>query len=148
LRETCRDQQLIYLRCHAVAAGALDSVDLGDDAGDFFDPDQLQYVEMFEGLWAPPVIGGDDQQHPVYRQYARQHIGQETLVAWDIDKPKLGAVWQGGIGEAKIDGQPSPLLLGQAIGIDPGQRADQRGLAMVNMTGRRQYHDFLRWRRL
>ena len=39
------------------------------------------------------------------------------------------------VGKAEIDRQPAPLLLGQAVGVDPGQRPHQRGLAVVDMAG-------------
>ena len=70
------------------------AVDLGDDPGDLGDADQFEHVEMFEGLRPGAVIGGDDQQHPVDRQHAGQHVRQKPLVPGDIDKPQLGAVRQ------------------------------------------------------
>ncbi len=140
MRKARCGEQRTRLRCNGIGPAALDPVDLGDDHRDLGNPDQLQYIEMFEGLRARSIIGGDDQQYPVYRQHTGQHVGQKTLMAGNIDKAELGAVGQGSIGEAQIDGQPTPLLLGQAVGIDPGQRADQRGLAMIDMTGRCQDH--------
>ena len=69
----CREQsaELRDDRLHAIA---LDPVDLGDDSGDLGDLDQLEDVQMFQCLRARPVIRGDDQQHPVDRQHARQHV--------------------------------------------------------------------------
>jgi hypothetical protein len=139
-RKPCRCQQRTRLHCHGLGPAALDPVDLGDHPRDFLDPDQLQYVEMLEGLRARPVIGSDDQQYPVDRQHTGQHIGQEALMAGNIDKSEFRAIRQSRIGETQIDRQPTPLLLGQPIGIDPGQRTDQRRLAMIDMTGRRQDH--------
>ena len=90
---------------------------------------------MLQGLRTRPVIGGDDQQHAVDRQHAGQHVGEEALVPRHVDKAELGAVGQRRIGEAEIDRQPAPLLLRQAIGVDPGQRLHQRGLAVIDMAG-------------
>ena len=95
---------------------------------------------MFEGFRARPVICGDDQQYPIDRQHAGQHVGQKAFMAGNIDKAELGAAGQGGIGEAQIDGEPAPLLLRQAVGIDPRQRTDQRCLAVIDVTCRRQDH--------
>ena len=89
-----RGEQRARLRCNGLGPIALDPVDLGDDPRDLADPDQLQYIEMFQSLRARPVIGGDDQQHPVDRQHARQHIGQKALMAGNIDKAELGAIGQ------------------------------------------------------
>ena len=38
------------------------------------------------------------------------------------------------VGEAEIDGDAAPLLLGQPVGIDAGKGAYQRTLAMVDMA--------------
>ncbi len=106
-------------------------------AGHLGDADQRQDVEMFEGLRFGPVIGGDDQQHPVDRQDAGEYVRQ---------KPPGGRAHRqsptpvpsgnvGGIGKAEIDRQPALLLLGQPIGVDPRQGPHQRGLAVVDMAG-------------
>ncbi len=118
----------------------LDPVDLGDDPGDLGDPDQFEDVEVLQRLRTRPVIRGDDQQHPVDRQHAGQHVGQEPLVPRHVDKPELGAVGQRRIGKAEIDRQPASLLLRQAIGVDPGQRLHQRGLAVIDMASGREDH--------
>jgi len=39
------------------------------------------------------------------------------------------------IGEAEVDGVPARLLLLEAIGVGPGERTDQRALAVVDVTG-------------
>ena len=44
------------------------------------------------------------------------------------------------IGKAEIDCHAAPLFFGQAIGVDPGQRPDERGLAVVDMPGGREDH--------
>src|SRR4051794_26783716 len=61
-------------------------------------------------------------------------------MAWHVDKAEFSAVRQYRVGKAEIDGQSAPLLLGQPVGIDPGQGAHQRGLAMVDMPRGRQDH--------
>src|SRR5213078_3016229 len=38
-------------------------------------------------------------------------------------------------GEAELGGDAARLLDRQAIGVDPGQRQDQRGLAVIDMPG-------------
>ena len=40
---------------------------------------------------------------------------------------------------AEVDGHPSAALLGPPIGLHAGQRADQRGLAVVDVSGRGNY---------
>ena len=42
-------------------------------------------------------------------------------------------------GEAEVDGQPAAALLGPAVGLHAGERAHQRGLAVVDVTGGRDH---------
>ena len=39
------------------------------------------------------------------------------------------------MGEAEIDGDTAALLFFQTVGVDTGEGFDQRGLAMVNVSG-------------
>ena len=48
--------------------------------------------------------------------------------------PSRGAVGQIQGREAQLDGDAARLLLGEAIGVDAGQRPDQRGLAVVDVA--------------
>ena len=42
---------------------------------------------------------------------------------------------EGRPGKAEVDGEPTSLLLGPAVGVTPGQRVDQGRLAVVDMAG-------------
>ena len=105
------------------AALASHAVDLGEDGGDLRDADQLQNVEMLERLRTRAVIRGEDEEHPVDRQDAREHVWEKPLVSRDIDKADVGSVFEPEIGEAEIDRHAAPLFFGQAVGVDAGQRA-------------------------
>ena len=135
-----RGEQRLDLLDDSPGPVALDPVDLGDDPGDLGDSDQFEDVEVLQCLRARPVIGGDDQQYSVDRQHAGEHVRQKALVPRHVDKAELGAVGQCRIGEAEIDRQPAPLFLRQTVGVDAGQRADQRGLAVIDMACGRQDH--------
>ena len=37
--------------------------------------------------------------------------------------------------EAQVDGDAAALFFGQTVGVDPGEGPDERGLAMVDMSG-------------
>src|SRR5262249_31215183 len=93
-------------------------------------------------------VGGDDQKHKVHAAYAREHVADETLMAGDVDETEaqlgfisaaplhtIGSV-ELQVREAKIDCDPAALFLFQTVGINAGQRFDQRGLAMIDVTGR------------
>ena len=40
--------------------------------------------------------------------------------------------------EAEIDRDAARFFLGQPVGVDSGERLDQRGLAVINVTGGRE----------
>ncbi len=46
------------------------------------------------------------------------------------------------MGKSQVDGDAAPLLLFQAIGVGPRQRADQGGLSVVDVTRRAHNHVF------
>ena len=47
------------------------------------------------------------------------------------------------MGKAQVDRDSAALLFLQAVGIDAGQRLDQRRLPMVNVAGRAAIMDFI-----
>ncbi len=89
---------------------------------------------MLAGLRHDAVIGGDHQQHEIDAGRAGQHVVHELLVARHVDEADDLPIGARPVGEAEIDGDAARLLLRQAIGIDAGQRAHQRGLAVIDMA--------------
>ena len=65
---------------------------------------------------------------------ARDHGVHEFLVARHIDKAEHRAVRRRQIGEAEIDRYAARLLFLEAIGVDAGERAHQRGLAVIDVA--------------
>jgi len=55
-------------------------------------------------------------------------------MAGDVDHTRQFPTGQAQRREADLDGQPTLLLFLEAIGVDSRQRADQRGLAVVDMA--------------
>ncbi len=90
---------------------------------------------MFERLRLDAVIGGHDQQGEIDAARPGQHGVHEALMARDIDDTQDFAAFDRQIGEAQIDGNAPRLLLLQPVAVDPGQRLDQRCLAMIDMAG-------------
>jgi hypothetical protein len=52
-----------------------------------------------------------------------------------VDKPQLEAGGGPQVCEADVDGDPAAFFFLQAVGIDAGQRADQSGLAVIDVPG-------------
>ena len=80
------------------------------------------------------IVERHHEQRGIDAAGAGQHRVHEALVARDVDEAQR-AVRRVGVGVAEIDGDAAPLLLGQAIGVDAGQRLHQRGLAVVDVAG-------------
>ena len=79
------------------------------------------------------LVGRDDEQHQVDAADARQHVLDEALVAGHVDDPDGQAAGLLEEREAQVDGDAARLLLRQPVGVDAGQRLDERGLAVIDV---------------
>ena len=59
----------------------------------------------------------------------------EALVPRHVDEPTSFARRERQVREAELDGDAALLLLLEPIGVDAGQRAHERGLAVVDVPG-------------
>ena len=116
-------------------ARGVGEVGLGDHEDAAARAEQMQDVEMLLGLRHHAVVGRDGEQHEVDAVRAGEHVADEALVAGDVDDAGAGAVGQREVGEAEIDRNPALLFLLEAVGVLPGERLDQRGLAVIDVTG-------------
>ena len=106
----------------------------GDETA--FDAEQIDDRQMLERLRLDPVIGGDCEQGEINPACARHHGVHKALMARHVDETDHSPALDRQISEAEIDGDASRLFLLQPIAVDPGQRFDQCGLAMVDMAAR------------
>ena len=93
----------------------------------------------------PSVIASRDEQRHIDRADAGHHVFHEILVAGNVDDAErvsrggVGRCWarifQFEPGEAEFDRDAARFFFRQSIGIDPGQRLDERALAMIDMAG-------------
>ena len=86
------------------------------------------------------IIGRDEQDRMIHADRARGHGVDKLLVAGNIHKPDNIARRRTCVGKAQVNRDPARLLLRQTIRVDPGQRLDERGLAVVNVPGRTDDH--------
>ena len=91
---------------------------------------------MLGRLRHPALVGGDDEQHRRHRPDAGEHRGDEPLVARDVDERDLARPRQRRPGEPEVDRHAAAALLGPPVGLHPGERPDQRRLAVVDVPGR------------
>ena len=99
------------------------------------DAEGVEDGDVLGGLGRPAVVRSDHDQRGGHRPDAGEHVADEPLVAGDVDDGEPPAGGQRRPGEAEVDGQPAPAFLGPAVGLHPGQGADQRRLAVVDVTG-------------
>ena len=90
---------------------------------------------MLARLGHHAVVGRHHHQREVDGPHPRQHVAHEPLVPGDVDEAEHVIRIERVVREPEVDGEPPLLLLGEAIGVDPGERAHQRGLAVVDVTG-------------
>ena len=103
----------------------------GDDDEAAAHLQQIEDVQVLAGLGHHAVVRGHYEQHQVDGGDAGDHVFDEFFMAGHIDDGSGIAE----MGKADVDGQAARLLLLQAIGIDAGERLDQGGLAVIDVTG-------------
>ena len=95
---------------------------------------------MLPRLRLDRLVGRDDQQHQIDAPHPSQHVAHKALVAGDVDESQMQRVAvprpQIHVGKAQIDGDAAALLFLQAVGIDPGQRLDQRRFPVIDVASR------------
>ena len=76
----------------------------------------------------------DHEQEEVDPARPGDHVADEPLVARDVDQREPRPVGQFERRVAEVDRDPALLLLGQPVRVLPGQRPDEPGLAVVDVT--------------
>ncbi len=116
-------------------------VGLGEHGDAARDAQQVEDGEMLARLRHDPVVGSDDEHDEIDAAGAGQHRAHQLLVAGHVDEAERVAVLVTLVGEAEVDRDAALLLLRQAIGVDAGERLDQRGLAVVDVPRGGDDHD-------
>ena len=69
----------------------------------------------------------DDEQHDVDSGGSGQHVAHEALVSGDVHEPEPEVIGDVQVRETEVDGDAAPFLFREAVGIDAGERFDERG---------------------
>ena len=109
-------------------------VGLGDGDDPPRDSQRLQDPPVLLRLRHHPVVGGDAQQEQVDAGHPRDHRAHEALVTGDVDHGQRPAGRKVQPGVAERDGDPPLALLREPVGVDSREGADERGLAVVDVT--------------
>ena len=110
-------------------------VDLRDRDDPVVDAEEPEDPEVLERLRLGPLTRVDDEQEEVDAGRAGDHRPDEPLVARDVDHREVRPVGELQLGVPEHDRDPAPLLLREAVGVDPGERLDELRLAVVDVTG-------------
>ena len=117
----------------------VDEVPLGQRHDRGTGAQDVEDLQMLLRLGLPSFVGGHHEQHRPDRTDARQHVADEALVARNIHEADLATARQRAPRVPEVDREPSALLLVPAVRVHPGEADDQRGLAVVDVSGGR--HD-------
>ena len=109
-------------------------IDLGQHDESGWDLQQVEYGQVLAGLRHHAFVRGDDQQRGVDPPDARQHILDEVAVTRHIHDACFLAIWKGEPAKAQLDGHLACLLFLEPVRVHPGQRGDERGLAVIYVT--------------
>ena len=125
----------VGLREHERLGVAAETVELAQRDHAVAQAEQLADVQVLAGLRHHAFLGRDHQEHRVDAPGAGDHRAHEGLVAGDVDDAGRESAAELPGGEAELDGDAAALLLGEAVGVDAGEGADEGGLAVVDVAG-------------
>ena len=103
-------------------------------------PSMLEDREVLARLRHDAFVGGDDEQRDVDARRAGDHRADERLVAGHVDDADGADAVEHERREAEVDRDAAALLLGQPIGVDAGERAYERRLAVIDVAGGAEDH--------
>jgi hypothetical protein len=111
-------------------------VDLRNDDEHAAGVEKLQNRKMLERLRHDAFIGVHDEQQQLHARGAREHVVQEALVAGHVHDAALDSVLEAQVCEPEIERHAALVLFDPAIGVRSGEGRDERGLPMVDVSGR------------
>ncbi len=126
--------QIADLQFDHLARCLIDEIALGQGDDAVTQTEQAKDFQMFARLRHDGIVGRHHEDGQVDAGGAGQHVLDETLVAGHIDDAEAEGR-QIEDGEADIDGDAAGLLFRQTIAVDAGQGLDERGFAVVDVSG-------------
>ena len=120
---------------HRSQPRGVDAIALGDRHRATRDAEQVEDAKVFACLRHHTIVGGDHQQRAVDAGSAVDHRRHEFLVPRHVDEGELAAAGQWREGVAQLDRHAALLFFRQAVARHAGEGTDERGLAVVDVTG-------------
>src|SRR5438477_2593577 len=126
-------ERIAHLTVDELVPDLIDQVDLRQRDHAFANAEEIDDVQVLAGLGHDTLVRGDDQHHRIDPVRAGQHVANEARVARNVHDADLASARQAHVGEAEVDRHPAPLLLGEPVRVDAGQRGDERRFAVVDV---------------
>ena len=125
---------LVLARARHVSLSTEIALGERDDAA--LDAEQLADREVLARLRHHALVGGDDEQHEVDARRARHHRAHERFVPGHVDHAESRTP-RGSSSGAKPSSivMPRAFSSGRRSAVDAGQRAHERGLAVIDVPG-------------
>ena len=102
--------------------------------------EQLEDREVLARLRHHAFVGGDDDKREIDARRAGDHRAHECFVTRNVDDADRADAVERERREAELDRDAAPLLFGQPIGVDAGERANERRLAVIDVPGGAEDH--------
>ena len=111
------------------------TVYLGQRHRAFFHAQQLQDFQVLQRLGHDAVVCSYHQQGMVNAYGTGGHGVHKAFVAGHVNDAHDIAIGQRHIGVAQFNGDAACFFFFEAVGLHPGERANQGGLSVVDMSG-------------
>ncbi len=113
----------------------IDKIRLGQCRHTVGHPQHLHDSQMFPGLRHHPFICGHHQEGEIDADRSADHGMYEISVPGHIDHTQRIPRGQPEMGKTEVDGNTASFFLLVRVAVDTAERLDQRGLAVIDMTG-------------
>ena len=131
--EEGRLEQFLHLGPHDAERFGIHQVRLGERHDAAPDPEQVHDGEMLARLRHHPLVGRDHEEHEIDPGRSREHVLHEALVPGHVHDGDPSPGGKRPVRESQIDGDAALLLFLETVGVDAGEAADERRLAVIDV---------------
>ena len=111
------EETLLDLQNDEIPGFGANPVDLGQCDHGPIHPEEVEHRQMLLGLGLPPLIRRHHQQPDIDPAGTGQHVLHKPVMTGDVDERDLAPARKGHPGKTEVDGETTPLLLLQPIGV-------------------------------
>ena len=120
--QRCALECVLDIRGHQLDPIVVNQVSFGQRDQSARNSEQVQNGQVLSCLRHDRLVRGDDQQREIDASDTGEHVVDEALVSGNVHNGDIIARGQLQPREAEVNRQPTLLLLGEPIRVDPGKR--------------------------